>query len=81
MRLSNLDSKHKLHHKLMFRLAPLLKGMDIPDVGKIMMYRSDFFGKAFGNFTQSAMRGDKHWSVGELELFAGYVSKLNQCPF
>jgi hypothetical protein len=27
------------------------------------------------------MRGPSDWSDGERELFAGFVSHLNQCPF
>jgi len=27
------------------------------------------------------MRGPSDWSVGERELFAAFVSSLNQCPF
>jgi uncharacterized peroxidase-related enzyme len=32
-------------------------------------------------FTQEAMRGDSTWSVGDRELMAAYVSKVNDCPF
>jgi len=27
------------------------------------------------------MRGPSDWSAGERELFAAFVSSLNQCPF
>jgi len=27
------------------------------------------------------MRGESEWSPGERELFAGFTSLLNQCPF
>jgi len=27
------------------------------------------------------MRDGKHWTLGELELFAAFVSKLNQCEY
>jgi hypothetical protein len=27
------------------------------------------------------MRGPSQWSVGEREIFAAYVSQLNQCVF
>ncbi|MFZ0456075.1 MAG: hypothetical protein WCE54_23630 [Ignavibacteriaceae bacterium] len=32
-------------------------------------------------FTHEAMRGYSIWSVGDRELMAAYVSKINQCPF
>jgi hypothetical protein len=28
-----------------------------------------------------AMHGPSDWSVGERELFAAFVSSINQCPF
>ena len=31
--------------------------------------------------TQAAMRGDSAWTVGEGELFAAFVSRLNACHF
>lgn len=32
-------------------------------------------------FTQESMRGPSHWSVGDRELMAAYVSKQNECRF
>ena len=29
----------------------------------------------------AALRGPSDWSEGERELFAAFVSALNQCPF
>ena len=31
--------------------------------------------------TQAVMRGPSEWSIGERELFAAFVSRLNQCDF
>jgi hypothetical protein len=30
---------------------------------------------------QDVMRGPSEWPVAERELFAAFVSSLNQCPF
>ena len=32
-------------------------------------------------YTHALMRGPSEWTVGERELFAAFVSRVNQCPF
>ena len=44
-------------------------------------YRPDLFGRPFSDALDLAMRGPSDWSAGERELFAAFVSSLNQCPF
>ena len=51
------------------------------DVVRTMSYRSDLFGRPYSAALQRVMRGPSDWSVGERELFAAFVSCLNQCPF
>jgi hypothetical protein len=51
------------------------------DVVKTLLYRSEVFGEPFSDLTDLALRGDSDWTAGERELFAAYVSSLNQCPF
>ena len=50
-------------------------------VVKTLMYRPDLFGLPFSEELDRAMRGPSDWSPGERELFAGFTSLLNQCPF
>jgi hypothetical protein len=50
-------------------------------VVKTLLYRSDLFGRPFSEALDAAMRGPSDWSAGERELFAGFTSLLNQCPF
>ena len=50
-------------------------------VVKTLHYRPELFGRPFSNVLHIAMRGPSDWSAGERELFAGFVSSLNQCPF
>jgi hypothetical protein len=50
-------------------------------VVKTLHYRPELFGRPFSNVLDIAMRGPSDWSAGERELFAGFVSSLNQCPF
>ena len=81
MRLSNIENGHRLRHKVMFKTMKLVMHTDPPDVLRTLRYRPEFFGKRFGQLTQSTMRLSAEWSAGECELFAAFVSRKNQCPF
>jgi hypothetical protein len=48
---------------------------------KTLHYRPELFGRPFSDALDLAMRGHSDWSDGERELFAAFVSSLNQCPF
>ena len=48
---------------------------------KTINYRPELFGRPFSAALDVAMRGPSHWSAAERELFAAFVSSLNQCPF
>ena len=50
-------------------------------VVKTLLYRPERFGRPFSEALDDAMRGPSEWSPGERELFAGFTSLLNQCPF
>jgi uncharacterized peroxidase-related enzyme len=76
-----LEHGYGVGPKLLFRLIGLVSGHPIPDAGKITFYRPDFYGTNAKKFTQEAMRGRSSWSVGDRELMAAYVSKVNDCPF
>ena len=56
-------------------------GVEPRDVVKLLHYRPELFGEAFSNAVHVGLRGESDWSVGERELFAAFVSSLNQCPF
>lgn len=81
MRPSALDHGYGVGPKLLFRLIRLFSGHPVPDAAKITFYRSDFYGKHMKRFTHEAMRGPSTWSVGDRELMAAYVSKVNDAPF
>jgi hypothetical protein len=51
------------------------------DVLKTLHYRPDVFGQPYSDALDLAMRGPSEWTAGERELFAAFVSSLNQCPF
>jgi hypothetical protein len=48
---------------------------------KTVHYRPELFGEPFSDALDLAMRGESEWTPGERELFAAFVSSLNQCPF
>jgi hypothetical protein len=57
------------------------RGADPPDVLKTLHFRPELFGRPFSDTLDLAMHGPSDWSVGERELFAAFVSSVNQCPF
>ncbi|MGH1365966.1 MAG: hypothetical protein ACRBF0_20575 [Calditrichia bacterium] len=81
MRLENLNSGHGLKAKFIMKMIKLIMGEAPPDVVRLLQYRPDFFGKEYSSLLQDIMRKSKGWGVGELELFAAFVSGKNQCPF
>jgi hypothetical protein len=56
-------------------------GRDPSGVLLTLYYRPEIFGRPFSDALDLAMRGPSEWSAGERELFAAFVSSLNQCPF
>ena len=48
---------------------------------KTIHYRPELFGRPFSAALDTAMRGPSEWTAAERELFAAFVSSLNQCPF
>ena len=81
MRLGKLDTGHSLKRWMMLKLAPMVMGAPAPDILRVLWYRPQFFGKPAGPVQQAVMRGPSDWSTGERELFAAFVSRLNQCQF
>jgi hypothetical protein len=66
------------------RLAVIESGPappESPGVVKTLLYRPELFGHPFSEALDAAMRGPSEWSPGERELFAGFTSLLNQCPY
>ncbi|TCM50519.1 carboxymuconolactone decarboxylase family protein [Kribbella sp. VKM Ac-2568] len=81
MRLDILDRGYRPSTKLLFALIRLFSGHPVPDAAKLVFYRPDFYGAQAKAFTHEAMRGPSAWSVGDRELMAAYVSKLNESAF
>ena len=82
MRLEVVDSGH--HQAEAAILAQIAQARGVPTASgvlKTLYYRPELFGRPFSAALDAAMRGPSEWSPGERELFAGFVSSLNQCPF
>ncbi|MBO0775945.1 MAG: carboxymuconolactone decarboxylase family protein, partial [Actinobacteria bacterium] len=67
--------------KLLFALIRLFSRHPVPDAAKLVFYRPGFYGARAKEFTHQAMRGPSAWSVGDRELMAAYVSKVNGSAF
>jgi uncharacterized peroxidase-related enzyme len=81
MRLEILNSGYKPGTKLLFAVIRLFSRQPVPDAAKLVFYRPDFYGAQAKRFTHEAMRGPSAWSVGDRELMAAYVSKVNGSAF
>jgi len=81
MRPDILNHGYRPGTKLMFAMIRLFSGQPLPDAAKLTFYRSDFYGNPAKAFTHEALRGPSDWSVGDRELMAAYVAKLNQSAF
>jgi hypothetical protein len=81
MRLQVVDSGHAPADAAVLEQIRAARGVEPVGVLKTLYYRPELFGRPFSAALQEAMRGPSDWSAGERELFAAFVSSLNQCPF
>ena len=81
MRLECVESGHERSEARVLEVIRTQRGAEPPDVLKTLHYRPELFGRPYSEALDLAMRGSSDWSVGERELFAAFVSSLNQCPF
>jgi hypothetical protein len=81
MRLQCLEHGHHPLEAEMLDFIREQRGAEPPDVLKTLHYRPEIFGRPFSDALDLAIRGDSDWTAGERELFAAFVSSLNQCPF
>lgn len=80
MRLQKVHQGHRLPDKALLAVMRIVMG-HAPGVVRTLRYRKEYFGQPFSELTQQVMRGPSPWSVGEREVFAAFVSRLNQCVF
>jgi hypothetical protein len=80
MRLKVAERGH-VPDRVLYGIIRAVSGFRAPDVLRTMRYRKAFFGRPHSAHTHAAMRGPSSWTVFERELFAAYVSRLNNCHF
>src|SRR5258706_12000398 len=81
MRLKILNSGYGFGTKVLFAFIHAVSRQPVPDAARLVFYRPDFYGTPMKEFTHEAMRGPSTWSVGDRELMAAFVSKMNACAF
>jgi len=81
MRLSVVDRGHRPEEAAVLDMIRERSGKEPLGVVKTLLYRPELFGSPFSEALDDVMRGESEWSAGERELFAGFTSLLNQCPF
>ena len=81
MRLAVVDNGHAPDEAAMLAMIRERSGNEPLGVVKTLLYRPELFGRPFSDALETAMRGPSEWTPGERELFAGFTSLLNQCPF
>ena len=81
LRLSVVDGGHRPGEAALLAMIRERSGAEPLGVIKTLLYRPELFGTPFSEELDRVMRGPSDWSAGERELFAGFTSLLNQCPF
>jgi hypothetical protein len=81
IRLSVVEHGHEPDAAAFLQQVRERSGREPLGVVKTLVYRPELFGGPFSEELDVVMRGPSDWSAGERELFAGFTSLLNQCPF
>jgi hypothetical protein len=81
LRLAAVDTGHAPEEAAILAGIRERSGNEPVGVVKTLLFRPELFGRPFSDALDRAMRGPSDWSPGERELFAGFTSLLNQCPF
>jgi hypothetical protein len=63
------------------RVVRAISGGKVPGPILVLSYRRESCGKYLAACYQEGMRKATEWSLGEVELFAAFVSRLNECKY
>lgn len=80
MRVEVLKRGHSRLQKIQLWILGAIAGRSLEPV-LMMSYRRNFFGKYWARCLQEGLRHARGWSVGEVEIFAAFVSSLNRCRY
>lgn len=80
MRLAILERGQSPLQRALFGIVRMVAGR-VPGPILAFSYKQRFFGKHFVRLLEHCMRRTRHWSVGDVELFAAFVSKKNKCAY
>lgn len=80
MRLAGVE-RGRFVDRVLYAIIRRASGFRAPDVVRTLRYRPARFGRPHSVHTEAVMRGRSEWSVGERELFAAFVSRVNDCRF
>lgn len=81
MRLSVLDTGHRLRAKAFIGVTSRLSRVDSPDIVKMLLYRPEFLTRPLLDLTVPAMRGPSYWTAGDREYLAMRAAQWHRCPF
>ena len=81
MRLQILENGHRPVQKVFLSIIRAVSDGNVAGPILVMSYRRELFGKYLAACYQEAMRAATEWSLGEVELFAAFVSRLNACRY
>ena len=81
MRPSILANGHRPLQKAILNTIKLMTGGMVPGPMLVLSYRRELCGQYLAACYQEGMRQAREWSVGEVELFAAFVSRLNACRY
>jgi hypothetical protein len=80
MRLAVLERPVGLLQRVRFAILRAIMGQ-VPGPFLALSYKRKLAGKHLARCYQQGLREAREWPVGEIEIFAAFVSHLNQCRF
>ena len=81
MRINLLKSDHRPWYMSLGLAFAKWRVGAFPGPPLTISYKPKLFHKQFISYIVRGMAGSGGWTKGEAELFASFVSKLNQCDF
>jgi hypothetical protein len=81
MRLKKVEHGQSWLRRLLWKLLPLLGRPGPFDMGRLVGYRTTYFGRPFGKLFSDVLSQPTAWSLGERALLAAFVSQQNRCHY